>query len=361
MAGERLNVLILAGHLSCEEGSWPLSLLLDELQRRGCDLQVLCISKPSGQLNDRRAIEIPALGNRWLRSFAIRDLCSHEQSDRPHLIHVVDDDMADASIALAETAALPYIQTVSRFGTLASGLRLSRRWCRRIVVPNPDLADELIDELGVPADGIAVVRPGMTPYPPRTSRTTDARVPVIGTGGPLEEASGMMTFLDAASLVVEADHDVEFVIASQGKQQIALRHRIQRLRIAERVTVADYPNAGSRFWGALDIYCQPAVVSSAGRTLIQAFGHAFPCIATDVKGLRLLIDHNENGLSVPPRDPAALAAAMISLLDHPEEARRLGAHALERARAIFDPAAEADRLVDLYHRAARKPARSIGL
>ena len=127
----------------------------------------------------------------------------------------------------------------------------------------------------------------------------------------------MTIFMEAARLVMDAGHDVEFVIASQGSQQVMLRHRTQRLRIAERVTVADYPSLSAGFWRVLDIYCQPAVVASTGRTLIQAFGHAVPCIATDVKGLRDLINPGENGLIVPPRDPGALANAMITLLDHP--------------------------------------------
>ena len=161
----------------------------------------------------------------------------------------------------------------------------------------------------------------------------------------------MTIFLQAARLVMDAGHDVEFVIASQGSQQVVLRHRAQRLQIADRVTVADYPNVGTGFWSVLDIYCQPAVVASTGRTLIQAFGHAVPCIATNVKGLRALIDPGENGVIVPPGDPRALKEAMIGLLDNPEEASQLGARALDRVRALFDPDVEADRLIDLYRQA----------
>ncbi len=165
-----------------------------------------------------------------------------------------------------------------------------------------------------------------------------------------------MVFLKAARLVLDAGYDVEFVIASRGSQQMSLRHRAQRLRIADRVTMADDRTVGGDFWSVLDIYCQPAVVASAGRTLIQALGHAVPSIATDVKGLRGLIGHGENGLIVPRGDPGALERAIIHLLEHPDEANRLGARALERARLNFDPDAEAERLVDLYRQAA---ARSV--
>ena len=352
MAGGVFKILFLAGRLNWHDGGWLLAPLLDRLERRGCHVQVLCLSRGNELLDDPRAVEMPTIGNRWLRTFAIRGLWSHGQLVRPELLHVLHDEMSDVAVALSETRSLPYVQTVSRFGTVGRGLRLSRRWCRRLVATSPDLAHELIAELGVPADRLAVIRPGFTPNLPTSPKTTDGKVPVIGTGGPLEEASGMMIFLEAARLVMDAGHDVEFVIASQGSQQIVLRHRAQRLQIADRVTVADYPNVGAGFWSVLDIYCQPAVVASTGRTLIQAFGHAVPCIATNVKGLRALIDSGENGVIVPPGDPRALKQAMIALLDHPEEARRLGSHAFDRALVHFDPDVEADRLIDLYRQAA---------
>ena len=180
-------------------------------------------------------------------------------------------------------------------------------------------------------------------------------MPVIGTGGPLEEAGGTVVFLEAARLVLDARHDVEFVIASQGSQQIVLRHRAQRLQIADRVTVADYPSFSAEFWSVLDIYCQPAVVPTTGRTLIQALGHGIPCIATDVKGLTGLIDPGQNGLLVPRSDPASLASAIMALLRDPVLARRLASTALERARQRFDPEVEADRLADLFRQAQLVP------
>jgi glycosyltransferase involved in cell wall biosynthesis len=265
--------------------------------------------------------------------------------------------MSDIALDLSETARLPYVQTVSHFGTVTRGVRLSRRWCRRLVATSPDLAQELIEQLGIPHERLAVIPPGIAPTLPPSRKARDGKVPVIGTGGALEEASGILVFLEAARRVMAAGYDVEFVIASQGSQQTGIRHRTQRLQIAERVTVADYPSVGTDFWTVLDIYCQPAVVASAGRTLIQALGQAIPSIATDVKGLRALIGPGENGIIVPRGDPAALEKAIITLLDQPDEAHRMGAHALDRARVQFDPDVEAERLIDLYRQAAGSPAQ----
>jgi glycosyltransferase involved in cell wall biosynthesis len=152
--------------------------------------------------------------------------------------------------------------------------------------------------------------------------------------------------------VLDAGYDAEFVIASQGVKHLDLRRQAQHRQIGERVTVADYPSVGAEYWSVLDIYCQPAIVANSGATLLQAMAHAVPSIATRVNGLRALIEPGCSGLMIPPDDPEALEQAILELLDHPEEARRLAHNARERIRTDFDPEAEADRLVDLYQAVA---------
>jgi phosphatidyl-myo-inositol dimannoside synthase len=49
-----------------------------------------------------------------------------------------------------------------------------------------------------------------------------------------------------------------------------------------------------------------------------------PVVATDVSGMPLAVAPGETGLLVPERQPAALAAAVLDLLDDPARGRRLG-------------------------------------
>jgi glycosyltransferase involved in cell wall biosynthesis len=171
---------------------------------------------------------------------------------------------------------------------------------------------------------------------------------VIGAGGPLDEVSGLMVFLEAARRILDAGRDAEFIIAGQGASHVDLRRRAQALRIAERVTVAEFPSVGAEYWAVLDIYCQPSIAANAGVTLLQAMAHAVPCIATAATGLRGLIEPGLSGLIIPPGDPRALEEAIINLLDRPDEARRMSRDARRRVQECFDPEAEADRLVGLY-------------
>jgi glycosyltransferase involved in cell wall biosynthesis len=345
-AGKRL--LILDGRARGDDNSWPLPPLLDRLERRGFQIQVLCSSKGEDLTDDGRALEVPLLKKRLLRPFAARWIWSDSRLERPDLLHVLHDQMVDVALSLSETGQIPYVQTVAGFVTLERGLRLSRRWCRRLIACGPDLANELTYSIGVPPEGIALIPHGVVAHREPSRKPTGRSIPVIGAGGPREELSGLLIFAEAARLVVRGKYDVEFVIACHSAQQAALRYWANQLGIAERVTVTDYPITGPDFWSVLDIYCQPAVSASAGRMLMLALARALPCIATNVKGLRTLIDSGRDGLLVPAADPVSLQQAITAVLENPDLARELGENASVRVRERFDIDVEADRLADLY-------------
>ena len=62
-------------------------------------------------------------------------------------------------------------------------------------------------------------------------------------------------------------------------------------------------------------------------TLLEAMAMGKAVIVTRTSGQRDVIQHDENGIYVPPADPPALRTAILGLLEHPEEALRLGMNA----------------------------------
>jgi 2-deoxystreptamine N-acetyl-D-glucosaminyltransferase/2-deoxystreptamine glucosyltransferase len=72
--------------------------------------------------------------------------------------------------------------------------------------------------------------------------------------------------------------------------------------------------------------------------LIEAMAAGLPVIASRVGGIPALVDHDVNGLLVPPGDPAALAAAISRILAEPGTAARLAAAARQAAPRYTWPA-----------------------
>jgi glycosyltransferase involved in cell wall biosynthesis len=351
------SVLLLAARLGEHNDGWPIGAFLERLAKLGIAAQVLCITRAAGTRADYRVIEAPGLGHRWLRPLAIRRLRFGEGLKRPELIHAIHGEMGPAALAIAEHWRIPYLLTVPEFLPEGGRLRLSRHWCRRLIVNSRDLAADLVRNLKVPPPFVSVVNRGVTVAADHdlSRRAKLGQVPVIGTAGPLVPASGFATFLNAARRVVDTGIDAEFVIAGQGEGEVDLRRRASRLKIADRLTFTTHSLVGQPFWNVLDLYCQPSLVPTVGRTLTIAQSFAIPTVASDVEGLRALVEHGLTGLLVPSGNSTALAETLLGLLANPERAWSLARLGREAVRRDFDPDTEAHGLAALYRQILTPP------
>jgi glycosyltransferase involved in cell wall biosynthesis len=267
-------------------------------------------------------------------------------------MHVLSSRMAEPALAIAERWRIPYLLALEDFPRRDFRFRLSRAWCRGLIVPNRELAVVLTREFAVPARSIHEVSWGVA-VPEAATRPVDlglGRVPVVGAAGPLVASSGFTTFLNAARKVVDMGLDAEFLIAGQGEDEGDLRRRAERLRMAERLTFADDLPSGLSFWEILDVYCQTSMAPTVGRPLMTAMACGVPSIATDVVGLRSLIEPGETGLVVPHGDSSALAGSIVALLLDRDRARVLGAAARLAVLRDFDPNREIALLDSLYRK-----------
>jgi glycosyltransferase involved in cell wall biosynthesis len=79
-----------------------------------------------------------------------------------------------------------------------------------------------------------------------------------------------------------------------------------------------------------------------------------PVVASDVGGLRDVVQHGSTGLMVPPGDPGALAGALDSLLEDPALRQRMGEAGRTRARQ-FEVAAVGPRVVEVFEDVLLRP------
>jgi glycosyltransferase involved in cell wall biosynthesis len=356
MAEPPRSILLLADRLGTHDEGWSVRPFLDRLALHGISAQVLCAAAAGDAAHDPRVIVARGLGHRWRMPLTVRALRFGEHLARPELLHVLQSRIGEAGLAIAEHWRIPVVQAVDEFVPTGGRLRLSRRWCRRLVTTSRELADELIGALGVPPEWVAVINPGIEAPEDAPARARGSRVPVIGTAGTLVAGSGFATFLNAARKVIDAGIDAEFVIAGQGVDEVDLRRRAHRLRIADRVTFAGIPVVGLRFWSVLDVYCHTALIPTVGRTLATALAFGVPSIASDIGGLRALVEHGRNGLLVPPGDSSALAAQILAVLSDHNAATALGRAGRELILREYNPEIEALLLASVYRDALARPA-----
>jgi glycosyltransferase involved in cell wall biosynthesis len=76
-----------------------------------------------------------------------------------------------------------------------------------------------------------------------------------------------------------------------------------------------------------------------------------------VGGLPDLIEDGKTGWLVPPRNPEALARAMLDALENREVARRRAAQGQERARFLFDAERNGREVVGIYEQVLTRSAQ----
>jgi glycosyltransferase involved in cell wall biosynthesis len=109
---------------------------------------------------------------------------------------------------------------------------------------------------------------------------------------------------------------------------------------------------------AADVVAVPSVVDRAGNVdglpnaLLEALAAGRAVVASRVAGIPDVVEDGANGLLVPQRDEAALAAALRLLVAEPETRARLGAEARRRACGTLSWEAAARSFEECYEQAA---------
>jgi glycosyltransferase involved in cell wall biosynthesis len=148
--------------------------------------------------------------------------------------------------------------------------------------------------------------------------------PIVGTVARLSEQKGHRYLLDAWPQVRAAVPDAQQLLAGDGPLRGELEQQAAALGVAESIhflgTRADVP----ALLGLITVAVLPSLFEGMPLFVLEAMAAGRPVVGTRVCGASEVIADGETGLLVPPQDPAALAAAVISLLGAPAKAARMG-------------------------------------
>ena len=175
--------------------------------------------------------------------------------------------------------------------------------------------------------------------------------------GRLEPRKGAMYLLEAYAKVKRAFPNTRLVICNGGPQLGKMRRFIhdrglQDVFFAGRVDDIDK----ARFYKTADIFCAPSTgQESFGIVLLEAMAAGCAVVASDIHGYKRVVQRNQSGLLVEPRDPDALAAALERLIRDPELRQRLGEAGARRAPE-FDWTHVTAELVNVYQGVIQRQA-----
>ncbi len=111
------------------------------------------------------------------------------------------------------------------------------------------------------------------------------------------------------------------VVIGDGPEHGALRELVERLGLGEVVQLLGaLPDDGAvRAWYRRSaLFCLPSIQEGFGIVFLEAMASGLPVVSTTATAIPEVVPHGKAGLLVPPRDPQALAEALLQLLTDAE-------------------------------------------
>ena len=158
---------------------------------------------------------------------------------------------------------------------------------------------------------------------------------VLLAAGRLSNQKGFEYLIDAAALLRKKRDDFVVLIAGKGKEESALRQRIHKNGLESTVHLMGFREDTESLTRGADLFVLSSLYEGMPNVVMEAMAVGKAVVATDVNGVRELMIDGRTGLIVPPKNSAALADAIASVLDSPEKLEAMGQAGLQQVRKNF--------------------------
>ena len=277
---------------------------------------------------------------RWLR-------LTKEPFDLVAGMTICFEPLSEAGWRFAQRRGIPFViyplthlgagsepgkDALSRFYTMRHQLALVR--ASAAVVAQTPQEQTFYRRHGVSADHILVVGPGVEPARilggdgRRFRERYEIQGPLVASLSSLSFDKGSMHLVEAMRRLWRDGRSISLVLA--GAVQSPFQRYVEQLPQADRARLRILGPIGDQekrdLLAACDVFAMPSRADSFGIVYLEAWLYRKPVIGARIWGVTDVIEHGKDGLLVPFGDIAALAEAIVRLIDHPEDREAMGVH-----------------------------------
>lgn len=348
----------------------PIALAARE---RGYQVVVATVDTGQGQRIAEHGFEYHPLSmsphgmNPLMELRSVLELAALYRRTRPDLLHhVTIKPVIYGSLAARAIPGARVVNAISGLGSMFSDRR--GRWSRfainslyrvalrrkrsRTILQNPDDLERLTG-LGVLAHGNAVLirGSGVDPeeFPPQPEPDGP---PLIILPARLLWEKGVAEFVEAARIARATRPDLRFALVGtpdEGNPASVSGSDLERWADEGAVEVWGYRNDMPAVMARAHIVALPSYYpEGVPKVLLEAGASERAVIAADWPGSREVVHDGRTGVLVPPRDPAALADAVLRLISDPQLRRRLARSARDLVLKDFHVDLVVEQTFDVY-------------
>ncbi len=373
---EPLRVAFLIGSLEVGGAETQLVRLANGLDRSRFRPSIICLWQ-GGELEDSVAPDVPVIraalprglrhipgGRAVLAMRILVALVRTLRSQQPDVVHAYLPAAYVLGGLVAWMLRVPIIiasrRGLTSFESLGSGRWLAKlanrvidvQICNSRAVRDWAIAKERlgVDRMRVIPNGIELPPSQPAPSLPEAWKTTGAKAAMVAN---LIRYKGHREVLQSVAIVAKRYSTFRLVLIGEGPERDALVHLVRQLAITDNVIFAGSRRDAAELMQAFDFTVLGSSEEGFPNALMESMARAVPVVATAVGGVTELVKDHIHGLLVPYGDAAAMAAAILWMIEHPGESRTMGANGRAWIAAEFSTERMVSATQDVYNEMLR--------
>jgi glycosyltransferase involved in cell wall biosynthesis len=221
----------------------------------------------------------------------------------------------------------------------------------RVVAVCDEIREIAAARFHLPARKLAVVENGIDASPylsiPARPRRDDV---VFGAVGRMSPTKNQRQLVEAFADVRQQHPGIRLRLLGSGtSEEPRLRALVETLELGDAVEFCGYSHDVAGFLGEIDVFVLPSKSEGLPLSLLEAIASGLPVVATDVGGVRKVVETTRSGRVCAPQRVDTLAAAMAATIEDGDRQSNT-----DRSRQIVAEQYSVERMTNDYDRLYRE-------
>jgi colanic acid/amylovoran biosynthesis glycosyltransferase len=209
-------------------------------------------------------------------------------------------------------------------------------------------------EFGLAADRARIIRPAVDPseFRPPGVRQADQELALLSVGR-LDWKKGIEFALVGIKEALRRGIAVRYTIVGSGRERMRLVYAINELGLQDHVCLAGERGSSevAQLLQQNDVLLLPSIEEGIANAALEAMSTGLVVVASDVGGMGEVIQNGYNGILTSPRNPIALADALVALVTDRDLMQKIGSRARATVAGGYTLSSQAERWRSFYKEA----------
>jgi len=177
---------------------------------------------------------------------------------------------------------------------------------------------------------------------------------LVGIVAHLADHKGHKYLIQAAGMLKEKAPHIKLIIVGKGPLRMELNAQVKRTDVGDIVFFLGFREDIPQILASLDLFVLSSYLEGMGTSILDAMASRLPVVATEVGGIPEIVAHEKTGLLVPPKNPQALAEAILKLYYNRKLASSYGEEGYKVVHEEYSSRAMAKKIIREYEQIARR-------